>query len=98
MPVVDYASSDLTPRVNWRRHLTVVAVCVSIGLGLVLSFPALDTAQWLERAHFYNLDKPLIAQVEQGQRGNIIFAVIAWSVLGTAWATYLGYRSYKKSR
>jgi hypothetical protein len=96
MPVLDYATFDPSRRIKWRARLTAVAACVSICICLFISFPAFDTKQWLERARHYNLDKALIAQVEQGQRRNIKLAVVAWSVAGAGWAMYLGIRRHRQ--
>jgi hypothetical protein len=98
VPVVEYARSEPKPRTGWRRRLTVVAACASIGVGLFLSYPAFATAQWLDRARDYRLDPNLIARAEEGQRWNIKLAAAAWSVLGAAWASYCGYRRYTRAK
>ena len=97
MPVVDYAASTVSSRKKRRALWTALAACLSLGACLVMTFPAVDTAQWLERAHHYNVNGALIAQVEMGQRRNIALSLAAWLIAGAGWAVYLYRRGLRRA-
>jgi hypothetical protein len=92
MPVIEYATPRPASRKGWRGGWTAVFVCLTVGVCLFLSWGAIDTAMWLERAHHYNENSLLISEVQRVQRQNIIIAAGAWSVAAVGWTVILGWR------